>query len=206
MKGYPLFTPEQVEFIKEHVYGRGNRELMELINSRFGINVTYDQVRTFKKNHDLSSGLTGRFTKGQAPANKGKKSSIKYAPSWYKKGNRPHNRKPVGTERVSADGYVEIKVEEPKKWRGKHILVWEEHNGRPVPKGHAVIFGDRDRRNFEPDNLVLVSRKQLATMNKKNLIQDDADLTRTGIIIADIYQKIAERKSKQKDKRKGKSS
>lgn len=205
MRGYPLFAPEQVEFFKEHVHGRGNRELMELMNIQFNLNVSYDQIRAFKKNHNLSSGLTGQFVKGQVPANKGKKSTVKYAPSWYKKGYRPHNWKPVGTERVSADGYVEIKIAESKRWKGKHILVWEEHNG-PVPKGHAIIFGDRDRHNFLPDNLILVSRKQLATMNKKNLIKDDADLTRTGIIIADIYQKIAERKSKQKDKRKGKSS
>lgn len=113
----------------------------------------------------------------------------------FKKGNKPHNYVPVGSERVNADGYVDIKIAEPNRWRGKHLIVWEQHNGRPVPKGHAVIFGDRNRRNFDPDNLVLVSRSQLATMNKMNLIRDDADLTRTGVILADIYQKISQRKS-----------
>ncbi|MHB8182844.1 MAG: HNH endonuclease signature motif containing protein, partial [Candidatus Desulforudaceae bacterium] len=109
--------------------------------------------------------------------------------------------KPVGTERVNADGYVDIKIQDgkaQKNWRGKHLLTWEEHHGRPVPPGHAVIFGDRNRRNFNPDNLILVSRKQLAIMNKNNLIQGNAELTRTGIIIADVLKKIGDRKGKRR--------
>ena len=105
---------------------------------------------------------------------------------------------PIGSERVNADGYVDIKIQDGqqrKNWKGKHILVWEDHNG-PVPQGHAVIFGDRNPRNFEMDNLLLVSRKQLVRMNQRGLIQDDAQLTKTGIIIADIHNKIGERKKK----------
>jgi hypothetical protein len=45
-------------------------------------------------------------------------------------------------------------------WRPKHHLVWESHHGQPIPKGHAVIFGDGNNRNFDPDNLILVSRAQ----------------------------------------------
>ncbi|MNC69024.1 hypothetical protein D3C75_1196760 [compost metagenome] len=79
-------------------------------------------------------------------------------------------------------------------WRGKHLIVWELHCGRSVPKGHVVIFGDGDRRNFDPDNLILVTRGQLAIMNKRGLIQKDAELTRSGVILADIIQKMGERK------------
>ena len=73
------------------------------------------------------------------------------------------------------------------------MLVWERENG-PVPKGHVVIFGDRNRRNFEINNLILVSRKQLVRLNQNNLIQNDAELTKTGVIVADIYGKLGERK------------
>lgn len=104
---------------------------------------------------------------------------------------------PVGSERVNSDGYVDIKISDPNKWKGKHILIWEKENG-PVPKGHCVIFGDGNNRNFDSNNLILVSRQQLIVLNKNNLIQSDADLTRTGVIIADLYQKINERKAKTK--------
>lgn len=196
--GRPLFTPEQIRFIEQHVPGRSNQELTELVNNHFGLDLTFVQIKAFKKNHKLSSGLDGRFPKGHTPFNKGLKGLkgviVGGKETQFKSGHLPHNYKPVGTERVNADGYVDIKIADPAKWRGKHLLVWEKHNGRPVPPGHVVIFGDGNRRNFDPDNLILVSRKQLATLNKKNLIQNDAELTRTGIIIADIYQKIGERK------------
>jgi len=65
-----------------------------------------------------------------------------------------------------------------------------------VPPGHAIVFGDGNKRNFDLGNLLLVSRAQLARINQRGLIQDDAELTKTGILIADVYNKIGERKRK----------
>jgi len=191
------YTPAQAAFLAENVGSRGNSELMEMFNAHFGLNLSLAQIKAYKKNHNLSSGLTGCFPPGHVPANKGRKGvflggEVAEA-AQFKKGHRPHNYKPVGTERVNGDDYVDVKIADPNKWKGKHILIWEEHNG-PVPSGHAVIFGDGNRRNFDSDNLILVSRAQLAVLNKNHLIQDNADLTRTGIIVADIYRKIGERK------------
>lgn len=56
---------------------------------------------------------------------------------------------------------------------------------------------------FDPENLLLVSRAQLARMNQKGLIQNDVELTKTGIIIADIYNKIGERKKRTRRRRGG---
>jgi len=192
-----FFTPEEAEFLREHVKGRGNQELTDLFNAHFDLNLALTQIMDYKKNHKLSSGLDGRFRPGQEPFNKGRKGvflggNVAEA-AQFKMGHRPWNYMPVGSERVNDDGYVDIKVADPNKWKGKHIVIWEEHNG-PVPKGHAVIFGDRNKRNFEPDNLILVSRKQLIRMNQSNLIKEAAELTKTGIIIADIYNKIGERR------------
>lgn len=53
--------------------------------------------------------------------------------------------------------------------------------------------------NITLENLQLITKKQLATLNKKGLIANDADLTRTGIIMVDIYQKISERKRQECD-------
>jgi hypothetical protein len=99
---------------------------------------------------------------------------------------------PVGSERVNGDGYVDIKVSDPNKWRAKHLIVWESHNGK-VPVGHVVIFGDRDNRNFDPVNLILITKSQLATMNQKGLIFDDAESTRTGAMIAKVLNTASNR-------------
>lgn len=189
------FTPEEKKFVKDHVNDLSNTELTKIFNEHFRLDLTIKQIKAFKKNHKLSSGLDGRFQPGHVPFNKGKKGVGGWEPTQFKKGHRPHNYKPVGTERVNGDDYVDVKIADPNKWKGKHVLIWEEHNG-PVPKGYAVIFGDGNRRNFDPANLILVSRAQLAILNKRNLIQDNAELTRTGIILADIYGKIGERKRK----------
>lgn len=187
------FTPEQAKFIEDHVQGRGNEELTDIFNTHFKLDLNVKQIKAFKKNHKLNSGLDGRFPPGHTPFNKDKKGLGGWEPTQFKRGNKPHNYKPVGTERVNGDDYVDVKVADPNKWKGKHILIWEEHNG-PVPKGHAVIFGDGNRRNFDPNNMLLVSRAQLAVLNKHKLIKDNAEFTRTGIILANIYRKIGERK------------
>lgn len=199
-----LFNSEQEEFIRTHAHGLSNQALTELVNDNFKLNVTRQQIKTFKKNHKISSGLTGRFQKGHIPINKGKRGLYNKGGNRtsFKPGVRPNNYKPVGTERIDRDGYLLIKVNDDgpwhKRWRHKHKVLWEAVNG-PVPKGHCLIFLDSNKENIVLGNLQLITRKKLARMNQNKLITKDANLTRTGLIIADIYEKISDRKKKQSD-------
>ena len=191
------YTSEQIEYMVSNIPGHSYKEIIELFYKHFGMQLTFSQIKSFIGNRKLNTGRTGRFDTGHIPANKGmtgvwfKGSEA----SWFKKGDIPINHKLVGSERVTVDDYTEVKVAEPNKWRLKHQLTWEKFKG-PIPKGYAVIFGDGNRRNLDINNLILVSRQQLLILNRNKLIQNDADLTRTGVIIADLYQKISERKSK----------
>lgn len=191
-----VYTEEQEQFIRDNVEGKSSRELTTMFNDNFELNFDVSQLRAYKKNHALKSNLDLRFKKGNVPYSKGKK-GIWYGGSektWFKKGDMPYNHLPVGSERINADGYHVIKISEPKEWRFKHLLVWEENRGK-IPKGHAVIFGDKNRDNLDPNNLILVTKKQLLVLIRNKLIQGDADLTRTGVIIADMYLKIGKLKS-----------
>lgn len=196
------YTAEHIKFIAENISGTNFKELTAIFNQRFGMDLSVSAMVSLSDRHGLHNGILGngykptQFKKGHVPFNKGKKGVGGWEPTQFKKGNKPANWVPIGTERLSKDGYIEVKIADGKlnkNWRGKHIVIWEETNG-PLPKGHAVIFGDGNSRNFDPNNLILVSRKQLLCLNRNNLIQNDADLTRTGIAIADIYGKISERK------------
>ena len=199
------YRAEHVEYIATNITGRSFKELTAMFNERFGMDLKVSAIVSLSDRHDLHNGRDTRlnkgyeptqFKKGHTPFNKGKKGLGGWEPTQFKAGNKPANWVPMGSERVNRDGYVDIKIADgklQKNWKGKHILIWESING-PVPKGNAVIFGDGNKRNFEPNNLILVSRKQLLGLNKLHLIQNDAELTRTGIIIADIYSKIGERK------------
>jgi hypothetical protein len=202
-KGTPQhnYTPEQLDFIRENIRKMTWKELAPLFNDTFGTNLSYKALAATGKRHGIKSGRTGGFPKGLVPWNKGKKGWK--APgserTWFKKGNRPHSWVPVGSERITIDGYMEVKIQEgkfQKNWKGKHILIWEQHHGRPVTPGHAVIFGDGNNRNFDPENLLLVSRAQLARMNQLGLIKNDAKLTKTGVLIADVLNKAGELKKR----------
>jgi hypothetical protein len=198
-------TTEQIEYIAANIQGCPFKDLADMFNKKFNTNLKVSSMSLLADRYGLHNGRDTRlnkgyeptqFKKGHVPYNKGKKGvsyeGMKF--TQFKKGNKPHNWVPVGSERVTKDGYIQVKSQEgcfQKNWKGKHILVWEAANG-PVPEGHAVIFGDGDKRNFSLNNLILVSRAQLVRLNQKNLIQEDAELTRTGVIIADIYNKIGE--------------
>ncbi|GHV76492.1 hypothetical protein AGMMS49942_13130 [Spirochaetia bacterium] len=100
---------------------------------------------------------------------------------------------PVGTEVIDTDGYVKVKIADPKTWKVKHRIIWEKANG-PVPKGNVIIFADGNRMNVKLKNLLMVSRKELAVMNRSGLIYENAEFTKTGKLIADIKIGIADRK------------
>ncbi|MBG9656080.1 MAG: HNH endonuclease signature motif containing protein [Bacillota bacterium] len=201
-----LFNNQQEAFIRANVKGLSNQELTDLINQEFGLNVTRKQVKAFKNNHRISSGLTGHFEKGCTPANKGTKGlyNVGGNRTSFKPGQKPKNYVPVGTERLDTDGYTLIKVQDDgpwhKRWKHKHKILWEEANG-PIPKGHCLIFLDRNKQNLTLDNLQLITKKQLARLNQNHLISSDPEITKTGVIMADIYSKIGDRKKKFKEGR-----
>lgn len=122
-------------------------------------------------------GIGTRFVKGQVPPNKGLR-----RPGWgpgrmketqFKKG---HGRsgvavalyQPIGTERVSKDGYRERKVNDgwplQRRWRAVHLVLWEEAHG-PLPKGHAIAFLNGDKADIRLDNLECIPRAELMRRN-----------------------------------------
>lgn len=120
----------------------------------------------------------------------------------FKKGHVPINHRPVGSERVNVDGYIEIKVEEPKKWKLKHNVVWETHNG-PIPKGYVVIFLDRDKMNVSINNLKLIKRSELLIMNRYGLYGESREITEVATNLAGLIDTTNNtKKSKSESKKK----
>ena len=85
----------------------------------------------------------------------------------FKPGNKPHNALPIGSERITKDGYIEVRMDCPgyRKWKLKHRIVWEQVNGK-IPNGFNVQFKDGNRKNCDINNLYIISRsEQLQTQN-----------------------------------------
>lgn len=193
-----IWSDEEKQYLAEITPGRGYKEIQSMMSCKFGFDYTHHQIKGAITRNKLNTGRTGRFEKGHATWNKGTKGLTKANVTSFKKGQKSHNYKPVGSERITKDGYCEIKVSDTgRRWKSKHVLIYEKHHGK-VPRGSVVIFLDGDKRNFDIDNLHLVTRGQLAMLNKNNLIQKDADLTKTAINVVDLMKKISAMEKKDK--------
>lgn len=79
-----------------------------------------------------------------------------------------------------------------KNWVLKHRLIYEQIHGK-IPENHKIVFADCNKRNFDPDNLILVSYAEELIMNQRKLIGKDPDLTKTGVVIAKVLNKAKTR-------------
>lgn len=190
-----FFTQEEKQFLIEYVPGHSHKEIQQEFIKRFKLDITVGQVKNAITRYGLNTGRTGRFEKGLIPANKGQKMSPevyeKCKVTMFKKGNIPVNHREVGSERITKDGYIEVKIAEPNKWRLKHLVVWEEVNG-PVPKGYAVLFRDSDRTNTDISNLKLVKRSELLIMNRYDIHGNDATTMDSAHNLAQLIDKTNE--------------
>lgn len=190
------------QFILDNYKGRYNQELADLFNQKFNANITSRTIKSYKANNKLNSGLTGKFRKGQTPHNKGKKmpkevyEKVKH--TMFAKGNVPPNHRPVGSGRISKDGYIEVKVAEPNKWRLKQRVVYEEAKGK-IPEGCTIIFLDGNKRNFDIDNLRCITRSELLYLNCNGL-NNSNEITETGILMARLDRAKNKKKQELKDK------
>lgn len=199
-----LLTTEQHKWLVENSEGVSNGDLTDRFNQTYGTVLTLDQIISYKCNHGISSGLTGRFQKGHVPRNKGKRMSAeqydKACRTMFKKGNVPENRVPIGTEKEKADGYVWVKVQDGqlnRNWKLKHVVIWEKEHG-PLPKGKVVTFLDGNARNFDIDNLAAVSKAVNARLNQNHLRYKEKELTEAGIAVAKLITAAAAAKNRMK--------
>lgn len=122
-------------------------------------------------------GVGFRYKPGNVPANKGLR-----RPGWgpgrmketqFKKGHARSGiavdlYKPIGTERLGKDGYLERKVNDDlplqKRWRAVHVILWEKRRGK-IPRHHVVRFKNGDKTDIRLGNLQLIHRREVMRRN-----------------------------------------
>ena len=180
------YTQDEIEFFKKFVSGHSYKEIQAAFIEKFGWEITISQIKSSVARYKLNTGRTGRFEKGSKPWNKGMKGTFKGSEKgWFKKGNIPKNRRPVGSERINVDGYIEIKVAEPNKWKLKHRCIWEQQYGK-LKETDIITFLDGNKLNLDIKNLVCISRNEHLRLNRDMLRSDDADITKAGISIVKL--------------------
>lgn len=188
-----ITTADDIAYIVEHYATMSSYEIaakldmskttVTAVAHRHGIRKSREwiaeraRMRTLDPNH---GGRAYLFQKGHTPHTKGKRAEewmspeglARSAASRFKKGQRPSTWKPIGSERINVDGYIEVKVAEGKPWRHKHRVMWEEAHG-PVPDGYIVSFVDGNKQNCALSNLKLVARADAMRQNSVANYPDD---------------------------------
>ena len=173
-------TEDDIAYIKEHYATMSAQEIAEArgmskttvsgIAQNLGIKKSREwiaeraRLRCLDPNH---GGRKTRFKKGNIPHTKGRRveewmspeGQANSAKTRFKKGNRPVSYRPVGSERVNVEGYVEVKVAEGKPWRHKQRVVWEEAHGK-LPSDVVVSFKDGNKQNCELSNLYITTKAE----------------------------------------------
>lgn len=208
------YTAEQKQFILENAKGITLVELTRRFNEKFGTQKTEKAIKNQKFVLKAPSGIKGgQFEKGHVPFNRYKKwdeymskeKQENCRKTTFKKGSVPCNHREVGSERINAEGYIEVKTAEPSKWNYKHRIVYEEAYGE-IPKGCKIVFADGNKLNCNLDNLLLVTNSEMARLNQNGLIKDNADLTKAGLnltkLMNEMYKKGLAKTNKQEYSRK----
>ncbi|WP_426576718.1 HNH endonuclease signature motif containing protein [Xenorhabdus stockiae] len=167
------YTDKMKDWMRVH-YLLPMQELAPKFNEHFSVNYSSKSLHGFRGQLGLRTGRTGRLTKG----------------------NIPHNTRPVGTERINADGYVYVKVNKSKRWKLKHHVVWEAHHGK-LPAGVVVIFKDGNQENFHIDNLLMVTRQENVILNKL-YPNTPAEYKQTSAYLARILMTVNKKESARK--------
>lgn len=171
MKGHPIrYTDQELAWIEANST-RPRPEAHADFVARFDrADVKLTNFNALCKRNGWMTGRTGRLTKGNVPHNKGQKGFC--APGsekgWFRKGSRSGRakalHKPIGTERLSKDGYLERKIHDgmplQSRWRAVHLIRWEEAHG-PLPEGHCLKCLDGDKTNTAPSNWEAIPRALL---------------------------------------------
>lgn len=151
-------------------------------------------LHALRKRKGWKTGRTGQYEKGNIPHPEAKPKGPNKTS--FKKGAMPHNWKTVGSTRVSVDGYIEVKIQEPKKWAQLHTLVWSAAHG-DIPEGHCIVFIDGDKTNVKLSNLELISRSEHLQINKLTAKFEDEEVRETVRTIGKLKAKVHELSNKQ---------
>lgn len=137
--------PEMLAWMLENDHGQRTDVLSVMFRDEFGFGLSKNQITTCRAAHGK------RVREGHGGGK---------------------DRLPVGTERKRNGGYVYVKVSaDPSEgqtrdnWVPKHRIVWERENGTRLPDDMVVLFADKDKGNFDPDNLVAVPRDVVGILN-----------------------------------------
>jgi len=212
------YTEEEVEWLKENVYGVRHEELARRFNEHFGTNLTTRKIKKVLLARRIKNGLNqSDLTKemkqfifdnykgisNQELADRVNKEfgtnfgATKFADfkcnnnlqSGYRFEVENLRKKKHLAETIRQDGYVYIKI--GTEWYPKQRWVYEQAYGKLQP-GEVLIFKDGDPTNCDLDNLIKVRKNVLCRVS--SLLTSDEEINNSLILNGLLLDKIKQKK------------
>ena len=211
-----VWTPERERLLREFYPNVGSAAIAQALH--ITANQVYRKARAmglYKSHAFLSTAASGRmqaghqqsgkstrFQPGQIPWNRGTHFAAggRSAETRFKPGRKPeeaHNYVPIGTMKLSPDGYLLRKVTDAphlapvRRWKPVHRLVWEATHGA-VPNGWVVAFRPGQFTNqvelITVDRLECISRADNAKRN--SMWHKDPELMRLHVLKGHIIRQV----------------
>lgn len=208
-----VYTKKMIDFLQEHAENSTNEELTTLFNRHFGLQKSITAVRNICSKYGVSkprfiyseemmkflkekvnlveiNELTNEFNRRFSTH----KSVDVIKNICINLQGESHNH-PIGKETMSSDGRVLVKTK--NGWKYKHRIIWEKYN-KPLNRDEFIIFADGNKNNMSEENLIKVTMEEHSILNNLRLKFDNAELTKTGVTIAKIHEKISKITSNKK--------
>lgn len=212
------YTEEEVEWLKENVYGVRHEELARRFNEHFGTNLTTRKIKKVLLARRIKNGLNQsdltkemkrfvfdnyRGISNQELADRvNKEFGTKFGAtkladfkcnnnlqSGYRFEVENLRKKKHLEETIRQDGYVYIKV--GTEWYIKQRWVYEQAYGELQP-GEVLIFKDGDSTNCDLDNLIKVRKNVLCRVS--SLLTSDEEINNSLILNGLLLDKIKQKK------------
>lgn len=187
------YSDTELSWIETNQVGISRKDLAIKFNATFTRKLSADNLGALCKRKKWANGLDAVFKEGQESWNKGTKGLTGRNRTTFKKGQVPYNHKPIGHEYKNTQGYIMIKVAEPRTFELKHRHVWALANG-PIPTRHVIRFLDNDRANCSLDNLVCVLVEVNGKVNSHDLrFADDVGINKAVLLTETINHHVNNR-------------
>ena len=182
VKGKSNYTKEMDKFILDNCKGISVAKLTEMFNEHFETDLTKGAMKS----------RMGRIgARNELLLHKETHPAINHpnaVATRFKKGQASLVASPIGTERLNADGYYQVKVSNDK-WVLKQRFIYQQAYG-DLKDNEEIIFLDGDRSNFELSNLMKISKSESVRLNCLGLRTTDKDLTKAGVGMVRLDQTI----------------
>ena len=168
------FTEEQIAFVRVGIEELPTRKLAERFSEVFGEPLGQTELRRMMKRYGI-----------QNPRKENKQLPIgaeKYSPYYDCIMVKVSDASVSGVKDNKEKGRIRNSL-----WRMKQNVVWEQTTGKKLGWREVVMFLDKDRMNYSPENLYAVPINIAGTVAKMGWDQQDPQFNKTALMWGELF-------------------